>query len=152
MSLGAWTADSIDAVEASPAPGAWAVRQAGFRLTLGEPLDDGFALTQFVHPKDTGGVLVELGQARRRRVENEFMADPPSAASLSAPQGLRSRWAELPVQPSLNENTRAALSWRNIRRASGSRPSASSWARHSAGWIIGKLLPKSTFLRPCPRR
>lgn len=43
-----------------------AVRDAGFRLAYGEPLDEGFALTQFVHPKDTGGVLLELGQPRPR--------------------------------------------------------------------------------------
>lgn len=43
-----------------------AVREAGFRLTFDEPLDEGFALTQFVHPKDVGGVLIELGEARSR--------------------------------------------------------------------------------------
>jgi catechol 2,3-dioxygenase-like lactoylglutathione lyase family enzyme len=43
-----------------------AVRGAGFRLTFEEPLDEGFALTQFVHPSDTGGVLVELGEVRVR--------------------------------------------------------------------------------------
>lgn len=41
-----------------------AVRQAGFRLAFAEPLDEGFAVTQFVNPKDLGGVLVELGQER----------------------------------------------------------------------------------------
>jgi catechol 2,3-dioxygenase-like lactoylglutathione lyase family enzyme len=43
-----------------------AAREAGFRLAFGEPLDEGFALTQFVHPKDTEGVLIELGQSRQR--------------------------------------------------------------------------------------
>jgi hypothetical protein len=41
-----------------------AVRGAGFHLTWEEPLDEDFVLTQFVHPKDTGGILVELGEAR----------------------------------------------------------------------------------------
>lgn len=40
------------------------VRQAGFGLVYPEPLDEGFALTQFVRPKDAAGVLIELGQVR----------------------------------------------------------------------------------------
>jgi hypothetical protein len=43
-----------------------AARKAGFRLAFNEPLDEGFALTQFVHPKDTGDVLIELGEARQQ--------------------------------------------------------------------------------------
>lgn len=43
-----------------------AVREAGFHLAFDEPLDEGFALTQFVHPKDTCDVLIELGEARQR--------------------------------------------------------------------------------------
>lgn len=41
-----------------------AVCKAGFHLAFEEPLDEGFALTQFVSPRDLGGVLVELGQER----------------------------------------------------------------------------------------
>ena len=42
------------------------VREAGFRLAFDQPLDEGFALTQFIHPKDTAGVLIELGEVRQR--------------------------------------------------------------------------------------
>ncbi len=43
-----------------------AVREAGFRLTPEQPIPESHQTTWFVHPKDVEGMLVELGQPRRR--------------------------------------------------------------------------------------